>query len=417
MKGICIFEDGGYSGLLPLAYNRASYELRLGMYTLMERILQQYPEKVSVSLFAREYLTDVLEERFPCRINTLDPDADGYLFINGRSLDLPPVPLKGGDEIGVYEDTLVYARLSKKNFRDLSPDFFTSNKPLKLKEKPPTIRQVELTLANYLWDIVKNNREELGKDLSALTGKGRTRGKVYDGVHILNPQRVFLGKGSRVKPGCVLDAEEGPIYIGEDAEIMPNAVIVGPAYIGRGSVILPAARLRQGTNIGEGCKVGGEVSNAIIHSHSNKQHDGFLGDSYVGSWVNIGAGAVTSNLKNTYGSVHAKLDTGKKLVDTKVMFFGSAIGDHAKIGINSSLDAGSHIGCHSNIAGRKPIPKYLPPFSWVTDSGQKVYNMRKAFMVASTAMTRRSKGMSAAEEAMYGKVFALTTSERRAMGK
>lgn len=416
MKGLCIFEDGGYAGLLPLTYNRASYELRLGMYTLLERILQQYPGRTAVTLFVREYLADVLRERYPHRINTLDPDADGYLFINGRNLDLRHIPLDGKDEIGVHKETLVYARLSKENCQDLSPDFFIDNKPLKLREGQTAAREVEIGLADYTWDIVKSNRAELEKDCSTFT-KGRMQGKVYDGVHILNPQGVFLGKGARVKPGCVLDAEKGPVYISQDAEIMPNAVIIGPAYVGIGSVILPGARLREGTNIGEGCKVGGEVSNSIIHSYSNKQHEGFLGDSYVGSWVNIGAGATTSNLKNTYGSVQAKLDRSNKTVDTKQMFFGSVIGDHTKIGINSSLEAGSHIGCHSNIAGRKPIPKYLPPFSFVTDSGQRVYNMRKAFIVASTAMSRREKGMSAAEEEMFRNLFALTAPERKGMKK
>src|SRR3989338_4169614 len=417
MKGLCIFEDGGYAGLLPLVYGRAAYELRLGMYTLLERILQQYPGKTAISLFVREYLAGVLKERYPYyHINTLDPDADGYLFINGRSLDLGHIPLDGKNEIGLCKGALVYARLSKNNCQGLSSDFFVNNKPLKLEENPPVTHEVEVRLADYLWDIAKNNRAEVEKDCSAFK-KNRIHGKVCEGVHILNPQGVFLGDGSKVKPGCVLDAEKGSIYIGQGVEIMPNAVIIGPAYIGKGSTILLGARLREGANVGEGCKVGGEVSNSILHSYSNKQHDGFLGDSYIGSCVNIGAGTVTSNLKNTYGNVQAQLDRGDKTVDTKQMFFGAAIGDHTKIGINSSLDAGSHIGCHCSVAGREPIPKYLPPFSFVTDSGQRVYNMRKAFIVASTAMARREQIMSAAEEEMFRNLFALTAPKRKGMKK
>ncbi|MFQ5862081.1 MAG: putative sugar nucleotidyl transferase [Candidatus Brocadiales bacterium] len=416
MRGLCVFEDGGYTGLLPLAYSRASYELRLGMYTLLEKILRHYPN-TTISLFAREYLADVLKERYPHQINTLDPEADGYLFINGRTLNPRPIPLEGEDEIGVCKDTLVYARLSKKNCQNLSPDSFISNKPLKLKERPSTVCEVETAPIDYLWNIIKNNREELEKDFSIFTERGRILGKVYKGVYILNPKGVFLSKGARVKPGCVLDAEEGPVYIGEDATIMPNTTIIGPAFIGNGAVVLPAARLRQGTNVGEGCKVGGEISNSILHSYSNKQHDGFLGDSYIGSWVNLGAGTTTSNLKNTYGNVRVKLSKSKKLVDTKEMFLGVVIGDHTKVGINTNFDTGGLIGCYSSIAGRKPIPKFLPSFSWVTDRGIGVYNMRKAFIAATRAMVRRDIHMSAAEEAMFKKVFALTAPERKGMRK
>ncbi|MCP4364321.1 MAG: hypothetical protein GY800_03360 [Planctomycetes bacterium] len=426
MRGICIFEDGGYTGLLPLTHNRASYELRLGMYTLLDRILQQYPGKYPVTLFAREDIAGILGERYPYQVNTLDPDADGYLFINGRALDLRPVPLEGEDEVGISKDTIVYVRLSRKNWREMSPDLFmaeTGKKRRKAKETLPTslpsikVHDVEASFADYPWDIIRNNRAELEKDCGAFSRPKKKQGQVMEGVHILNPQGVFLGKNATVKPGCVLDAGPGPIYIGEKVEIMPNSVITGPVYVGDGSTVMPGARLRDGSNIGPGCKVGGEISNSILHSYSNKQHDGFMGDSYLGSWVNIGAGTVTSNLKNTYGTVKVKLSKGKKLVDTGMVFLGAVICDHTKIGINSSLDAGTHIACHCNVSGRSPIPKYLPPFTWLADQRQQVYNMRKAFIVASTAMARRGKAMSAAEEELYRRLFARTTPERKGMKK
>ncbi|MEE9559086.1 MAG: putative sugar nucleotidyl transferase [Candidatus Brocadiales bacterium] len=426
MRGICIFEDGGHTGLLPLTHNRASYELRLGMYTLLDRILQQYPGRHPVTLFAREDIAGTLGERHPHQVNTLDPDADGYLFINGRALDLHPVPLEGEDEVGICRDTIVYVRLSRKNWREMSPDLFMAENGKnrrKTSEILPTslpsikVRDVDAGFIDYPWDIIKNNRAALEKDCGVFTTGRKKQGQALDGVHMLNPQGVFLGKNATVKPGCVLDAGQGSIYIGNDVEIMPNAVIIGPAYVGDGSAVMPGARLRGGSNIGPGCKVGGEISNSILHSYSNKQHDGFIGDSYLGSWVNIGAGTVTSNLKNTYGTVKVRLNKGKKLVDTGMMFFGSVIDDHTKIGINSSLDAGTLISCHCNVAGRSPIPKYLPPFSWFTDQRQQVYNMRKAFITASTAMARRGKAMSAAEEELYRRLFARTAPERKGMKK
>ncbi len=426
MRGICIFEDGGYTGLLPLTHNRASYELRLGMYTLLDRILQQYPGKYPVTLFAREDIADILGEKYPHQVNTLDPDADGYLFINGRALDLPPVQLEGEDEVGICKDTVVYARLNRKNYRTMTTGLFlpeTGKERRKAKETLPTslpsikVHDVKAGFVDYPWDIIRNNRAELEKDCGAFSTNKKKQGQALDGVHILNPQGVFLGKNATVKPGCVLDAGPGPIYIGEEVEIMPNSVIIGPAYVGDGSTVMPGARLRAGSNIGPDCKVGGEISNSILHSYSNKQHDGFMGDSYLGSWVNIGAGTVTSNLKNTYGTVKVRLNKSKKLVDTGMMFLGAVIGDHTKIGINSSLDAGTHISCHCTVAGESPIPKYLPPFTWLTDQGQQVYNMRKAFIVASTAMARRDRSMSAAEENLYRQLFNRTASERRGMKK
>ncbi len=429
MRGICIFEDAGHAGLLPLTHNRASYELRLGMRTLLERILQRYPAKNPITLFTREYLAGVLKERYTHHINELDTGADGYLFINGRTLDLGSVPLEGEDEVGISKDTIVYVRLSRKNWREMSPDLFLAENgknrrnasgrlPTSLPSIPSiTVRDVDAAFIDYPWDIIKNNRAELEKDCSSFSSNKKKQGQVLDMVHMLNPQGVFLGKNATVKPGCVLDAGQGSIYIGNDVEIQPNAVIIGPAYVGDGSVVLPGARLREGSNVGQGCKVGGEISNSILHSYSNKQHDGFMGDSYIGSWVNIGAGTVTSNLKNTYGTVKVKLDKGKKVVDTGMTFLGYVIDDHTKIGINSSLDAGTLISCHCSVACRSPIPKYLPPFTWFTDQRPQVYNMRKAFITASTTLARRGKAMSAAEEEMYRQLFARTTPERKGMKK
>lgn len=415
MWGLCVFEDSGYSNLLPLTYSRTPYELRVGIFTLLEKILRNYPV-ATISLFAREYLSEVLKERYPYRINTLDPGAYGYLFVNGRVLEQERIPLEGEEEVGVCKNTLVYARLCRKHYEDLSPDSFSGGEAIKrLRKKSIIVRKVEVSLIDYTWDVIGANRKELERDFLALAGRGRILGEVCKGAHVLNPRAVFLNRGARVMPGCVLDAESGPIFVDEDATIMPNATIIGPAFIGRGAIALPGAKLREGANIGQGCKVGGEVSNSILHSYSNKQHDGFLGDSYIGSWVNIGAGTTTSNLKNTYGNVRVILGGGKKSIDTNETFLGAVIGDHTRVGINIGLDAGSVIGCYSSIAGRRAVPKFLPPFSWVTDSGVMVYNMRKAFVAASRAMARRDMHMSAAEEAMYRKVFALTASERRGM--
>ncbi|MFN3467236.1 MAG: putative sugar nucleotidyl transferase, partial [Candidatus Brocadiales bacterium] len=412
VNGICIFEDSGYSGLLPLAYTRPVYRLRCGILDLEEKILRQYPGAV-VSLFCRDYLTGVLGGTGRQRINTLDAEAERYLFINGRVLELEAIPPEGPEEIGLSGNTLVYARLGRKQYRELEAGDFLGDKALKKLEGLPQ-KGVSPTLISYFWDIVKHNKEEIKKDWERV-GAWLPRpyrglnGRVYEGVSLLNPGNIFVGSGSRIKPGCVLDAEDGPVFIAEEVLVQPNTTIVGPVYIGRETIVRPSTRLREGSNIGEYCKVGGEISNSVLHSYSNKQHDGFLGDSYIGSWVNLGAGTTNSNLKNTYGNIRVQF--GDRMIDSGETFLGVAMGDHTKVGINSSLSAGGIVGFCCNIIGRYPVPRYVPSFSWCAERIQ-TYHLDNALEVARRVMTRREKTLTEAEESLFQRIHDLTQEAR-----
>ena len=225
----------------------------------------------------------------------------------------------------------------------------------------------------------------------------------------MNPGNIFTGSGSRIKPGCVLDAEDGPIFVAEEVLIQPNTTIVGPAYVGKGAIVRPSTRLREGSSVGEYCKVGGEISNSILHSYSNKQHDGFLGDSYIGSWVNLGAGTTNSNLKNTYGNVRVQF--GDRMIDSGETFLGAAIGDHTKVGINSSLSAGGIVGFSGNVIGRYPVPRFVPSFSWCAE-GIQTYHLDNALEVARRTTSRRGKTLSGAEEALFQRIHELTQEAR-----
>lgn len=399
---------------MPLVYTLPVYRLRCGILSLEEKILHQYPG-ASVSLFCRDYLADVLKEISRQRINTIDTGAEGYLFVNGRLLECAPIPLEGPEEIGLSSASggLVYARLGRKWFKGLEAGDFLEDKALKKLEGLPK-REVSPTLINYFWDIIKHNREEIKKDWQRV-GAGLPcpcrgiNGRVYEGVSLLNPGNIFTGSGSRIKPGCVLDAEGGPIFIAEEVLVEPSTTILGPAYIGKGAIVRPSARLREGSNVGEYCKVGGEISNSILHSYSNKQHDGFLGDSYIGSWVNLGAGTTNSNLKNTYGNVRVQF--GDRIMDSGETFLGVAMGDHTKVGINSSLSAGGIVGFSCNVIGRYPVPRFVPSFSWCAERTQ-TYHLDNALEVARRTMSRRGKTLSGAEEALFQKIHELTQEAR-----
>lgn len=412
MQYICVFEDSQYSKLVPLVHTRAAFELRCGLLTPLERIIKHYP-RVAITLFCRSYLSVVLQERYPYRINDLHTADDTCLFLNGRAILSPPIPTEGPEEIGIQENTLVYARLRGKNATKLSPEMFLTHNPIELLKGTVQVINTHVPTINYFWDLVKLNMSQIEKDFALFVKEGSISGTLYEGVHLLNKDQIFIGKDSRIKPGCVFDAEEGPIYIGQHATIAPNTTIEGPIYIGNHAVIRSNSRIRGGTNLGEVCKVGGEIANSILHSYSNKQHDGFLGDSYIGSWVNMGADTVNSNLLNTYGSINVEI--GGNIINTEQMFLGMAMGDHTKTAINTTIMTGSIVGFACNIVSASYPPKYLPSFTWCSHHGIQIYTLEKALIVAKIAMRRRDKEMTPAEEQLFRMVFLLTEAERSSL--
>ncbi|MDZ7763050.1 MAG: hypothetical protein U5K00_01300 [Melioribacteraceae bacterium] len=178
----------------------------------------------------------------------------------------------------------------------------------------------------------------------------------------------------------VLDASEGPIFIDDDAQIFPNSYIVGPVYIGKKSLVKANTQIYHDTTIGPVCKVGGEIENSIIHSYSNKQHEGFLGHAYLGSWINIGASSNNSDLKNDYGKIKVLLNGNE--IDTGLQFVGLIMGDHSKCAINSAFNTGTIVGVSCNIYGAGFPDRYIPSFSWGGSEGFREYHLRKAVEVA-----------------------------------
>ena len=404
-----MFEDSQYSQLIPLVHARATFELRCGLFTHLERIVKHYSH-ADVTLFCRNYLSDILHERYSYRINTLPKTDETCLFLNGRVILSAPIPIEGQEEIGIQDNTLVYARLKGKNVNRLTPELFLTENPIKLLKSEIRVVDIHVPIISYFWDIVKYNKSQIEKDFALFVKEVSIHGKLDEGVYLMNKDQIFIGKGSRIKPCCVINAENGPVYIGNHVTIASNTTIEGPVYIGNHSVVQSNSKIRGGANIGETCKIGGEVVNTIFHSYSNKQHDGFFGDSYIGSWVNIGADTVTSNLLNTYGNVKVQIDGNT--VNTNHMFLGMATGDHTKTAINTTIMTGSIFGFACNIVTPTYPPKYLPSFTWYSGSDKKVYLLEKALQVAKTVMKRRDKEMTQTEEQLFRMIFQLTEKER-----
>lgn len=378
---IGIFEDGGYRELYPLTWLRAACELRCGRDRLCDKLRTHVGPLAG--LWLRDEVTAVVSERLP--LVKPDPHAD-WLLLNARLLVREPFTAPAVGSIWCNDGTLLAARVSAETAAELRSETFRDAAALATwmqnfkRVPPPTTLQV----VAHPWQLTLWNAEELRREC---TDRGVHHGQVYAGAHLLNAGEIHIAEGAVVMPGVVLDAEHGPIYIAGGARIEPNAVLEGPCAIGAGTVIRPHAAIRAGTSIGPVCKVGGEVEASIIHGHSNKQHDGFLGHSYVGEWVNLGADTVTSDLKNTYGAIRVFING--QGIETGERFVGAIIGDHTKTGIGTLLPTGCVIGAASNVFTHHAVPKFVPSFAWLTDDGMSPYRVDKAIQIARVVMGRR----------------------------
>ncbi len=410
METVCIFEDSHYKKLFPIVWTRAVYEILLGTELLLNKIIYQYKNS-NIYLYCRDYIEPVLKERYKYPVND-KIKSNKCLFINGRALIKEKIKFSSEQEIGVKEDVLVYAILEKENIEILKPETILLGSQIlkKLQEKNIKIKKVNFDLVTYPWDLIEKNPKEIISDFGQVTKKNKIEGEIYKGVNILNKSQIYIGKGSKIKPGVVLDAEKGPIYIGKNVVIEPNSVIQGPVFIGDNSIIRPLSIIKEGTTIGGCSRIGGEITNSIIQGYSNKQHFGFLGHSYIGMWCNLGAGTNNSDLKNNYSSVKVYVE-GKKR-DTGLRFLGLIMADHSKSSIGTQFNTGTVVGVSCNIFGQGFPPKYIPSFSWVDTKELKEYDLDKAIKTAKIVMSRRNKDLSSSEEKLLRDVFNMTQKER-----
>lgn len=398
---VVIYEDGHEARFGPLALLRPAFDLRCGALLLREKLELRRPSWRCL-LLPRPALADVVSEQHPGRGAAALRD-EPTLFLSARVIAddalLSEIERLAGDarltaggmDVGAFVRSGAGDVLEQLNAdRDLSR--------LGLEAAEAAWRTVA-----YPWDLVAATPDEIAGDAALADGRGERRGVVDASARLLNPSGITIGPGSHVAPGAVLDAREGEILIGRDVTVMPNTFIEGPAAIGDGTWVKAGTRIYGGTSVGPRCKVGGEIEGSIIHSYSNKQHEGFLGHSYVGSWVNLGAATDVSDLKNNYGSVRVHID-GED-VDTGLTFVGAVIGDHSKTAIGTKLNTGTIVGVFCNVYPGSFPPKSLPSFSWGAKGGFEEHDVERALETARRAMARRDVRLTAAQEALIRRVF------------
>jgi len=410
---VCIFEDSGYANLLPLTHTRPAYLLRLGIKDLLAKILDYIPGHLETTLHCRSGLKPLLKTLYEYPVNELK-NAE-TIFINGRIVAeeslVKNLRINSSKNFLIsYNEVPLIARLDAKTLKGFKFPETLDIRTFRSFKLPET--DLNIPIINYFWDILLRNGNDINID-SRKTGLLGKHNSAALSAHLVNAQNIFIGKDVILKPGVVLDAGNGAIFIDNNAEILPNAVINGPAYIGYKTLIKAGAKIYGNTSIGPVCKIGGEVENTVIQGYTNKQHEGYLGHSYLGAWVNLGAGTENSDLKNNYQQVRIQISAGQT-VDSQLQFAGCCIGDHTKTGIKTMLNTGTVLGCFCNIFGPGFQPKYLPSFTWNDNkSPPEEYHLENALQTARAVFLRRNLVLTKELEALYRGIHQTSALERR----
>ncbi|MCS7223084.1 MAG: putative sugar nucleotidyl transferase [Armatimonadetes bacterium] len=427
MDAVVLFEDDRWTAFKPLTWTRPVCLLRSGIFPLWKKVARLFPD-ATVVVHTRSYLTDVLTQRY--RQDGLlfnqwnELEGKEILLVNGRLLVTPQLASKAKElekEVAyVSGDDLIALWISSGHSpRALSA--LTKGEPLTaddlgaLRELARSVRTVsDVPIVRYPWDLVNANAELIKEEFpiavrdSASEGKMEPGAVLYGGDH----SKLFLGKGSVVHPTVVLDVSHGPIYIGAGTIVYPPTRIEGPAYIGANTWIV-GGKIREGSNIGDVCRVGGEVEESIILGYSNKYHDGFLGHAIVGEWVNLGALTTNSDLKDTYGSVRVDIEgEGRVNAGTKV---GCFIGDHVKTSIGALIYTGKRLGIYSHLHGvaTEDVPSFTIWTKSLGADGDKVeLLLESAVEIHERVLSRRKVPTSDQDRELIRYLFEATRPER-----
>jgi carbonic anhydrase/acetyltransferase-like protein (isoleucine patch superfamily) len=374
---LVVFEDAGWKGFLPLTYSRPLSDLRVGAEDFGHRLARL---GAGAGLWCRSDLVELLAERQGGTVNAAAEGPVNFALGRGWWRRLPPS--RPAPWVGVAGESIAWICADAELSARLAPGSLLQEQTMQdaLAGLPRHDVSDCVRVFDWWWQLLDANRDALYADL---------------------PAGITVGEDADVRHGAVLDATDGPIWIGNGATIHGAAYVEGPACIGAGSTVLPQAAIRSGTSLGPVCKVGGEVEDSIFLGYSNKQHHGYVGHSVVGSWVNLGAGTTTSDLKSTYGTISTR--HGGEEVPTGRQFLGAIFGDHAKTAIDVSINAGSSVGFSSAVF-RRACPQFVPSLTWVTDQGVDDYQLERAQEVARRVMARRGIELTKAGRELFDRV-------------
>ena len=385
-----LFDGDRRNSLLPFTYTRPVADIRLGILTIREKWEKQLG--FTTTTITEEYL----EEKYPM------VEMDENVLINASfipSKNLVNCIKKLTDHQAIFQGEELIAFFTTQTQEQV--DFDTYHKI----EFDEDLLQIKNT-----WDLFSLNEQAIQSDFELIT-EGKKSQPIPDGVQAIQKEHIFIEEGATVLFSS-LNASKGPIYIGKGAEIMEGCSVRGPLAMCEHSVLKMGTKIYGATTLGPYSKVGGEVSNSVLFGYSNKGHDGFLGNSVIGEWCNLGADTNTSNLKNNYAQVKLWNYQQNKFTDTGLQFCGLMMGDHSKCGINTMFNTGTVVGVSANVFGAGFPRNFIPSFSWGGPSGFKTYQLKKVFEVAKVVMKRRSLNFSEQDQRILEFIFEETSSKR-----
>lgn len=385
-----LFDGENREALLPFTYTRPVADLRIGILTIREKW------ELSLGATTTTVTEDYLSDKYPM------VEMEQNVMINAS---YTPSEVLVNQIKNLKENQAVFdgdTMVAFFSLEDQEIDIDT----LEVYQLEATVLKVETT-----WDIFSKNGAAIKADFDLLTAE-RTSAPIPENTVAFNPEAIFIEEGAKL-PLCVLNATDGPIYIGKNSEIMEGSMVRGPFALCEGSTLKMGTKIYGPTTVGPHSKVGGEVNNSVFFGYSNKGHDGFLGNSVIGEWCNLGADTNNSNLKNNYAEVRLWSYETENFAKTGLQFCGLMMGDHSKCGINTMFNTGTVIGISANIFGSGFPRNFIPSFSWGGAKGFTTYLTAKAFEVATEVMSRRGLEFSAQESAILEQVFEQTSVYRK----
>ncbi|GAA3598425.1 GlmU family protein [Flavivirga amylovorans] len=386
-----LFDGSSRNNLLPFTFTRPVADIRVGILTIREK--WEFFLKMTTTTVTEDYLSD----KYPMVEMEENVMINASYFPNLELVER----IKGLKENqAIFKDEAIIAFFSKEGQDDIDFDRF------EIFDFEGDIIKIENT-----WDIFSKNGEAIQEDFNLIT-KDRTSQPIPSSNNVIAPENIFVEEGANLE-FVTLNASSGPIYIGKNAEIMEGSVIRGAFALCESAVVKMAAKIYGPTTIGPCSKVGGEVGNSVLFANSNKGHEGYLGNSVLGEWCNMGADTNTSNLKNNYAEVRLWDYETESFAKTGLQFCGLMMGDHSKCGINTMFNTGTVVGVSANIFGSGFPRNFVPSFSWGGHSGFTTYLTKKAFEVADIVMSRRNKEFTEQDQAILEYVFEETKKYRR----